>query len=79
MIYAGYYNLKEAQIAADKAAQSSRRTSAESTDSTSSQSKTKTFFKKALEQLKPLPADQLQQPEGFYTPLIRRGPLFAHH
>jgi hypothetical protein len=78
MLYAGYYNLKEADIKAQKSAQSSRRTSEESTssnDSTSSH-KVKKFLKRALEELKPLPEDQLIQPVGFFQPIIERGPLF---
>ncbi|KIV93296.1 hypothetical protein PV10_04521 [Exophiala mesophila] len=81
MIYSGYYNLKRAQIDAEKSAQSSRRASSASADShfTPTESKTKKFFKKALEQLKPLPADQIQEPDTFYGPIIRKGPLFVHH
>ncbi|RVX66911.1 hypothetical protein B0A52_09035 [Exophiala mesophila] len=43
------------------------------------ENKTKKFFKKALEQLKPLPPDQIQEPDTFYGPIIRKGPLFVHH
>lgn len=81
MIYSGYYNLKKAQIDAEKSAQSSRRPSAESANSHSNptESKTKKFLKKALEQLKPLSPEEIQEPDGFYAPIIRKGPLFSHH
>ncbi|KAK5047139.1 hypothetical protein LTR84_007082 [Exophiala bonariae] len=76
MLYAGFYNLKEADNKAQKSAQSSRRASEESNTSTASQSKVKKFLKRALEELKPLPEDQLVQPVGFFQPIIERGPLF---
>lgn len=76
MLYAGFYNLQEADNQAQKSAQSSRRTSGESHTSTSSQNKVKKFLKSALDQLKPLPEDQQIQPVGFFQPLVERGPLF---
>ena len=78
MLYAGFYNLKEADNQAQKSAQSSRRTSQESTSSQDSGAshKVKKFLKNALDQLKPLPEDQRVQPVGFFQPIIERGPLF---
>lgn len=78
MLYAGFYNLKQADKAA-RSAQTSRRASEESNSSeasSSAQHKLKKFLKRALEELKPLPVDQRQTPVGFYQPLIERGPLF---
>lgn len=75
MLYAGYYNLSQAE----KAAQSSRRVSKESTSSEKSASsstsqKLKSGLKKVLEEIRPTP--EVMAMGGWYAPV--RGNPFAH-
>ncbi|KAJ9613542.1 hypothetical protein H2200_003484 [Cladophialophora chaetospira] len=76
MLYAGYYNLSQAE----KSTQSSRRVSQESASSDKSTSsstsqKIKSGFKKFLEELRP--TTEVLTPAGLYSPIIKRGDLFT--
>lgn len=75
MLYAGYYNLSQAEKNNNGA--SSRRTSQESraSESSTSSSKSKIWLKKALDQLRP--TTETLTPAGIYSPIIKQGPLFG--
>ncbi|KIW64506.1 hypothetical protein PV04_09434 [Phialophora macrospora] len=76
MLYAGYYNLSQAE----KSTQSSRRVSQESTSSekstsSSSSQRIKSGLKKVLEELRP--TTETLTPAGLYSPAMKQGHLFS--
>ncbi|EXJ63319.1 uncharacterized protein A1O5_11640 [Cladophialophora psammophila CBS 110553] len=75
MLYAGYYNLTQAEK--NSSAVSSRRVSKESTSSESSKTsqKIKSSIKNALDQLRP--TTETLTPAGIYSPVIKQGALFG--
>ncbi|KIW33493.1 uncharacterized protein PV07_00339 [Cladophialophora immunda] len=75
MLYAGYYNLTQAEK--NSSATSSRRISQESTSSHSSKTsqKIKSSIKNALDQLRP--TTETLTPAGIYSPVIKQGSLFS--
>ncbi|OAL31845.1 hypothetical protein AYO22_00715 [Fonsecaea multimorphosa] len=75
MLYAGYYNLTQAEK--NSSAMTPRRVSEESTSSKSSKTsqKIKSSIKNALDQLRP--TTETLTPAGIYSPVIKQGALFG--
>ncbi|KAH0848537.1 hypothetical protein FOPE_02709 [Fonsecaea pedrosoi] len=75
MLYAGYYNLTQAEK--NSSATSSRRVSQESNASKSSKTsqRIKSTIKNALDQLRP--TTETLTPAGIYSPVIQKGTLFG--
>ena len=72
MLYAGYYNLSQADNASRRASANSTASSTkEETPNTSRRSS----IKKLLDQLKPI--EKPVTPAGIYSPMIAKGPLFT--
>ncbi len=77
MLYAGYYNLTQAEKNNIASFATARRNSRESTTSeaSTSSSKNKNWIKKALDKLRP--TEEALTPAGIYSPVIKQGPLFG--
>jgi hypothetical protein len=69
--YAGYYNVVEA----DKAAEASRKSSSTSNNSNNNTQSRRSSIKKVLDGFRP--TEEKITPTGIYTPIIQNGPLFS--
>ncbi|KAL6248278.1 hypothetical protein RBB50_004533 [Rhinocladiella similis] len=71
--YLGYFNIVEAEK--NKSTKPSSRRDSNESDASTSSSKSKSFFKRALNQLRP--TQEPLTPAGIYSPIIKQGPRFG--
>ncbi|KIW20975.1 hypothetical protein PV08_01554 [Exophiala spinifera] len=71
--YLGYFNIVEAEK--NMSAKPSYRRDSNGSDVSASSNKSKSFFKRALSQLRP--TQEPLTPAGIYSPAIKQGSLFG--